>query len=84
MVMAWMTRKTSPGDMGLWEFISPKKLIIPLDTHVHRIALELGLTHRKQADMKTAIEVTNAMKEVFPNDPAKGDFALFGYGIKHK
>lgn len=57
---------------------------MPLDTHVHRIALELGLTSRKQADMRTAVEITNVMREVFPNDPARGDFALFGYGVEHK
>lgn len=31
--------------------------------------------------MKTATEITDAMKEVFLNDPDKGDFALFGYGV---
>lgn len=55
-----------------------------VDTHVHRMALELGLTNRKQADMRTALEITKAMKEIFPNDPARGDFALFGYGIEHQ
>lgn len=64
--------------------ISPDSLIIPLDTHVHKMALELGLTNRKQADMKTAVEITNAMREIFPNDPIKGDFALFGYSVEHK
>lgn len=83
MFVRWMTRQNSPVDMGIWKKVNPANLIIPLDTHVHRIALELGLTNRKQADMKTAIEITNAMREVFPNDPARGDFALFGYGIEH-
>lgn len=34
--------------------------------------------------MKTAVEITNAMREIFPNDPIKGDFALFGYSVEHK
>lgn len=84
MFLRWMVRTDSSVDMGIWEKISPDNLIIPLDTHVHRMALELGLTSRKQADMRTAIEITNAMREVFPNDPAKGDFALFGYGVEHQ
>nr|DAP29143.1 MAG TPA: Protein of unknown function (DUF2400) [Bacteriophage sp.] len=84
MFLRWMVRPGSPVDMGIWQKISPDSLIIPLDTHVHKMALELGLTNRKQADMKTAVEITNAMREIFPNDPIKGDFALFGYSVEHK
>lgn len=84
MFTRWMTRQNSPVDMGIWQRVNQADLIIPLDTHVHRMALELGLTNRKQADMKTAIKITNALKEIFPNDPVKGDFALFGYGVEHK
>lgn len=36
------------------------------------------------ADMKTALEITDAMREIWPEDPAKGDFALFGYGVNHR
>ena len=83
MLLRWMARKNSPVDLGLWD-IDPSKLIIPLDTHVHRMALELGLTKRKQADMKTALEITDALREIWPDDPVKGDFALFGYGVNNK
>ena len=83
MLLRWMSRKNSPVDLGLWD-IKPSKLIIPVDTHVHRMALDLGLTKRKQADMKTALEITDAMRDIWPKDPTKGDFALFGYGINHK
>ncbi|MCF0177251.1 MAG: DUF2400 family protein, partial [Bacteroidales bacterium] len=62
----------------------PKELIIPLDVHVHRVALEMGLTKRKSADAKTAAEITEKLKQIFPNDPCLGDFALFGYGVTHK
>ena len=83
MLLRWMARKDSPVDLGLWN-IKPSNLIIPVDTHVHRMALELGLTKRRQADMKTALEITDAMREIWPKDPAKGDFALFGYGVNNK
>ena len=83
MLLRWMARQDSPVDLGLWN-IDPSKLIIPVDTHVHRMALDLGLTKRRQADMKTALEITDAMREIWPEDPAKGDFALFGYGVNHK
>ena len=48
------------------------------------MALLLGLTQRKQEDMVTAIEITEKFRQVFPDDPSKGDFALFGYGINNK
>jgi uncharacterized protein (TIGR02757 family) len=82
MFLRWMVRKDSPVDLGIWQRVDPKDLIIPLDVHVHNVALELGLTSRKRVDMKAAMEVTEAMRQIFPDDPARGDFALFGYGIE--
>lgn len=84
MMLRWLVRHNSPVDIGIWSFLDQSRLLIPLDTHVHRIALELGLTSRKSADMKTAVEITETMKEIFPDDPSRGDFALFGYGIEYK
>lgn len=79
--LRWMCRKGSPVDFGLWDVCDPRNLIIPLDTHVHKQAIRLGLTKRRTPDLRTAIEITDRFAEIFPNDPAKGDFALFGYGI---
>jgi hypothetical protein len=31
--------------------------------------------------MSTAIRLTEKLKETFPDDPLKGDFALFGIGV---
>lgn len=81
MFLRWMVRRDKIVDFGLWGKISPEDLIIPLDTHVHKIALELGITTRKSADMKAAKEITDEMRKIFPTDPALGDFALFGLGI---
>ena len=83
MFLRWMIRRDSPVDMGIWERCQPEKLIIPLDTHVHRQALNLGITKRKSADMRTAQEITDYFSDIFPGDPAKGDFALFGYGVSN-
>ena len=63
--------------------VNGKKIPIPLDTHVHRMALELGITKRKSVDRKTAMEITEYFEKVFPNNPLLGDFALFGYGVNH-
>ena len=77
----WMCRKGSPVDFGLWTICDPRNLIIPLDTHVHKQALRLGLVKRRTPDLRTAIEITDRFAEVFPDDPAKGYFSLFGYGV---
>lgn len=79
--LRWMCRKGSPVDFGLWDVCDPRNLIIPLDTHVHKQAIRLGLTKRWTPDLRTAIEITDRFAEVFPDDPAKGNFSLFGYGV---
>lgn len=79
--LRWMCRKGSPVDFGLWDVCEPRNLIIPLDTHVHKQALRLGLVKRRTSDLRTAIEITDRFAEIFPDDPTKGDFALFGYGV---
>lgn len=81
MFLRWMVRVGSPVDFGLWNCISPAELIIPLDTHVYQEAIGLGLTGRKCADIKTATEITDQLKEIWPDDPVRGDFALYGIGI---
>lgn len=81
MMRRWMVRNDGKVDLGLWKNTSPASLVIPLDVHVYDQASALGLTSRKQKDLVTAMEITDAFREIFPDDPAKGDFALFGYGI---
>lgn len=82
MFMRWMVRDGSPVDLGLWSgFIDKRSLYIPLDTHVMQEARNLGLISGKTANWKTVLDLTEALRKVFPDDPAKGDFALFGYGV---
>lgn len=80
--LRWMVRKDDV-DMGGWEDVSPSKLIVPLDTHMHRICLSLGFTARKQADMRTALEITDSFSALIPDDPVKYDFALTRLGIRN-
>ena len=84
MMRRWMVRDDGKVDLGLWKKTSKDSLIIPLDTHVHTQATALGLTTRKQKDLRTALEITDCFREIFPDDPAKGDFALFGYGVSNQ
>jgi len=80
MFFRWMVRKDDI-DFGIFDNLNKSDLLIPLDTHVANIGRVLGLTGRKQNDIKTAIEITNRLKELDIIDPIKYDFALFGYGI---
>ena len=85
MFLRWMVRDDSPVDLGLWKDIIDKRtLIIPMDTHVIQEANRLGLISCKTASMSSAIKLTNKLREIFPDDPLKGDFALFGVGVDVK
>jgi uncharacterized protein (TIGR02757 family) len=82
MFLRWMVRSNSPVDLGLWaDYIDRRTLIMPLDTHVLSQSVRLGLLRSKTATMTTARRLTDVLSEVFPDDPLKGDFALFGYGV---
>lgn len=82
MFLRWMVRDDSPVDLGLWsDIIDKSTLIIPMDTHVVQEANKLGLLNTKSTSMNTAIKLTKKLKETFPDDPTKGDFALFGMGV---
>ncbi len=80
MYLRWCIRK-SEVDVGIWGFISPSQLKIPLDVHVGRQARKLGLLTRKQNDWKAVLELTENLRTLDPEDPAKYDFALFGLGV---
>jgi len=84
MMRRWMVRCDGKVDLGLWKDTDPAGLIIPLDVHVYDEAVALGLTSRKSRDISTALEITRSFDEIFPTDPCKGDFALFGYGVNTK
>ena len=82
MYLRWMVRRNSPVDLGLWQWAEPSALLIPLDVHVMQEAAKLGLIPEKAtASRKTAELLTSALNEVFPGDPCRGDFALFGLGV---
>ncbi len=84
MMRRWLVRDDGKVDLGVWKNSRKSDLILPLDVHVYDQATALGLTARKPKDIVTAREITDAFKEIWPEDPCKGDFALFGYGVTHK
>ena len=79
--LRWMVRRDSV-DPGGWEEVGAHRLIVPLDTHMHTISLGLGLTRRRQGDIRTAREVTEAFARMSPRDPVKYDFVLTRWGIR--
>ena len=82
MFLRWMVRRNSPVDLGIWTWADPAVLLIPLDVHVMQEAVGLGLLPEgATASRKIAELLTAAMQEVFPGDPCRGDFALFGLGV---
>ena len=81
MMRRWLVRDDGKVDLGVWRKSEKAGLILPLDVHVYGQATALGLTCRRQKDLATAVEITEAFKEIWPEDPCKGDFALFGYGV---
>lgn len=79
--LRWMVRQDAV-DPGGWEQVDRSMLVVPLDTHMHRMSKKLGLTKRNQADMRTALEITEAFRRFSPDDPVKYDFSLTRFGIR--
>lgn len=80
LMLRWLVRRDAV-DVGAWTGMDPARLLIPLDTHMHRMCQTLGLTRRKAADMRTVLEVTAGFAKVCPRDPVRYDFALTRPGI---
>jgi len=81
--LRWMVR-SDDVDPGGWDGISESKLIYPVDLHIHRLAKAFGFTNRSQANLRTAIEITEAFRDFSPEDPVKYDFSLTRLGIHPK
>lgn len=79
MYLRWMVRKDSL-DMGLWKGIDKSDLLLPLDTHTFNVSKRLGLLQRKTYDLKSALIITDKLKEFDMSDPIKYDFAIYRLG----
>lgn len=81
MALRWLVRRDGIVDLGVWDAISPSQLYIPLDVHVADTARQLNLLQRKSNDRKAVSQLTDALRELRPDDPALFDYALFGIGM---
>lgn len=79
MWLRWVVRNQDI-DLGLFKKINPSNLIIPLDTHTHKVSQKIGLCKRKSYDFKAALEITENLRKFDPFDPIKYDFAIYRIG----
>lgn len=79
--LRWMVRGPDEVDFGIWRRVPASRLVIPLDTHIGRMAQHLGLTKRKDLTWRTAEEVTASLRLLDAEDPVRYDFALCHYGM---
>jgi uncharacterized protein (TIGR02757 family) len=73
--LRWMVR-SDEVDMGLWDAIRTDDLLIPVDTHIQKVATDLHLTTRKNPSWKMAEEITMNLKKFDSKDPVRYDFSL--------
>lgn len=80
LLLRWMGRPADGIDIGAWR-IDPARLLVPVDVHVHKLALNLGLTRRRAPSWETTVEITQALARFDPTDPTKYDFSLCHLGM---
>ncbi len=80
LLLRWMARPADGVDLGLWP-IPPAILLVPVDTHIHKLGRNLGLTRRNDVSWKTAEEITAALRRYDAADPVKYDFSLCHLGM---
>lgn len=80
--LRWMVRPADGIDLGLWSSAVPASiLLIPVDTHIHKIARNLGLTARAAVSWDAAEEITAHLARLCPEDPVRYDFPLCHMGM---
>ncbi len=79
--LRWVVRPDDGIDLGLWRSIPPSKLLMPVDTHVLRIGIHLGLLSNESNSIRAAREITEALRIIDSLDPVRYDFALCRIGI---
>jgi uncharacterized protein (TIGR02757 family) len=81
--LRWMVRPADGVDLGLWSYenVAPSVLVVPVDTHIHKVARNLGLCRTSAVSFKAAQEITSRLAVFDPVDPVKYDFSLCHMGM---
>lgn len=80
LLLRWMARPADGVDLGLWP-VPPSVLLVPVDTHIHKLGRNLGFTERRDVSWRTAAEITESLRRFDPDDPVKYDFSLCHMGM---
>ena len=78
--LRWMVRRDEV-DLGVWRSVRPGQLIVPLDTHIIRLARCLRLTRYTSPGWKMAADVTARLRALDPLDPVRFDFSICHVGM---
>lgn len=78
--LRWMVRPADGIDLGLWP-IPARRLLMPVDVHIHKLSNNLGFTKRADVSWRTAVEVTTALARYDAEDPTRYDFSLCHMGM---
>jgi uncharacterized protein (TIGR02757 family) len=79
--LRWMVRGPDEVDLGVWKRVPSSVLLVPLDTHVARLAWRLGLVRRRTMNWAAAEDITANLRVVDPVDPVRYDFVLCHHGM---
>lgn len=81
--LRWLVRDADGIDLGLWKEhgIPARRLLMPVDVHIHKLSRNLGFTKRKDVSWKTAVEITDALRRFDEEDPTRYDFSLCHLGM---
>jgi len=91
MWLRWMLRKDEI-DFGIWKkesmqntkmpLLNESHLMVPVDTHLHKWAIQNKITPTKSPNWKMVQELTAFFKKLNPEDPLKYDFMICHQGMK--
>ncbi|MBM3919011.1 MAG: TIGR02757 family protein [Sphingomonadales bacterium] len=85
MFLRWMVRRDPLGvDFGLWQRISPASLMMPVDVHVERVALQWRLLTGRERGWHAVEALTAFMRMLDPEDPVRFDYGLFSLGVENR
>jgi uncharacterized protein (TIGR02757 family) len=79
--LRWMVRGPDAVDLGIWKRVPPSALLVPLDTHVARLAWRLGLVRRRTMGWAASEDITANLRVIDPEDPVRFDFVLCHHGM---
>jgi uncharacterized protein (TIGR02757 family) len=73
--LRWMVRRDGI-DFGLWKDVSPSRLVMPVDTHIGRLAFRFGWINSPSPNWRKAEQITDTLRGCNTEDPLRYDFSL--------